>query len=178
MSDRTVAYAPAAPAAMPTTRSRMSGRVRESTSLGISWLGRSRARRYDNKITPAVARITVNAERAACPPSAMAILAARPSTGAISGAMSMAPMTSAGEFRSRPMTATSADSVIITVNRCTQPSSGCTWMAVRIRRRSSGVTFGIWNVPAGNRRLGFPAAESTGTGAVAFVPELFAGLAG
>jgi hypothetical protein len=48
------------------------------------------------------------------------MLAAVASTGCISGASSMAPMTTAAEFAERPITATTTDRVIITENRNAQ----------------------------------------------------------
>jgi hypothetical protein len=125
-SFRTVAYAPAVPAASATTRSRMSGAVRLVTSLGSSPLTKSAANTYDSAIDQTVASATTPKDRNDFWNNAMAMHAAVPRTGCISGASNIAPITTAAEFADSPITATITDRVIITVNRNAQ----CSWRLI------------------------------------------------
>ena len=122
-SFRTVAYAPAKPAARATTRSRMSGAVRLVTSRGRSPLTNNAASTYDSAIEPRVAKATTPNHRNDFRNSAIEIHAAVANTGCINGASNMAPMTTAAESADRPITATTTDNVSIVVKR--KPQCSC-----------------------------------------------------
>lgn len=85
-----------------------------------------------------VARVTRIADRVLLLTSAIDSDAARPSTGVISGARSMAPITTAAESAESPITATMTDKVSITVKRNAQASTRISARSLITRRRSSG----------------------------------------
>ena len=74
--------------------------------------------------------------------SAIASAAAVPSTGVMSGASNMAPITTATESAKSPNAATTTDSVIITAKSRFHPGGGCNAIFAMIRRRCSGSTCG------------------------------------
>ena len=117
---------------------------------------------------PQVASTTTPNDRSDLRNNAMAMHAAVPSTGCMSGASSIAPMTTAAESADNPITATITDSVIITVNRKAQ----CSWRLIAssaiTRWRSSESGGGATNVRVFRRwtpRLG----SSDGSGAAGSV---------
>ena len=73
-------------------------------------------------------------------------------TGCISGASSIAPMTTAAELRASPMTATITDRLSMVTNRQAQWSTLVTARSAMIRRRSSGSRLRCHQ--AGRRRKG------------------------
>lgn len=77
---------------------------------------RDEVRRVQQHRSPCIASATTPNDRIDFRNSAIAMHAAVPSTGCMSGARSMAPMTTAAEFADSPMTATITDNVIMTVN--------------------------------------------------------------
>ncbi len=135
-SVRTVAYAPAAPAARATRRSAKPGLVRANSSTVKPLLGTHRASSHARTIAPIVAPMTVAADRRPSLNQPIAKQADKPSTGVISGATSMAPMTTAAELAIRPITAITTERPSMITKRLSQWSRCRTARASSTRRRS------------------------------------------
>ncbi len=112
-----IAYAPAAPAAIATTRSRISGLVRPKISLPRSRLGSSRESTIENSRDQSDPIATTNAACTARRPRPSPTAAEKLMIGVISGAMSIAPITTATEFAARPITAIVTERVSIKKKR-------------------------------------------------------------
>jgi len=95
----------------------MSGAVRLVTSSGSSPLTNNADSTYASATDPTLAISTIQNATAAFRNSAMAMQAAVASTGCISGASNMAPITTAAESADMPITATTTDRAIMSPNR-------------------------------------------------------------
>ncbi len=109
-------------------------------------MGVNRARAHASAIEPATDTDTMTDARQSRPPQPMTIEADMPMIGAISGAIIMAPITTAVELSSRPIVATMIESVSRTLYCPTVRREGRIISAVIAERRSSADKVSRWTV--------------------------------